>query len=616
MRDADGGRQEWFVVLPDHEAAAGVAGRVPGAVCQVAHSSGRPWLVGRWDPRNVRVGVAGRTRLAFIGSCSVASQEVAGLAGRLNEAGDVPRVAAGVAGSVHVVASVDGATVALGTVSGLRRVFHAEVGGVTVAADRADVLAELAGGGVDEQALALRLVTASDALPIDLDRPVWRGVTPVAEDGCLVVERDGRRRSVRWWWPPEPVLSSREGAHALRTALSDAVGARTGSGHRLSADLSGGLDSTTLCYLAARGGHPLTTFSTDTGDPADDDPEWADRAAAGLPGGVSRVVVPGSDLPPHYADLTERGPALDEPFPGVGDRPEFGLIARLLAARGAELHLTGQGGDEVLQDSPDYLADLLRTRPLLGIRRLWTHRQAGRWPWWRLRAHLLPVSDRDRLATAARALSTTLPRDAVPRDPVHLPPWVTRAAAQSVRESLLAAAAGCSARHGGDTQTRLVRGVRFSARASRLLDQFSAAVGLPLSAPYFDTAVITACLAVRPHERTDPHAYKPLLTAAMRGIVPAASLARRTKAEGSAVAYRSLRESRANLLAMCEDSRLAELGLIDPARLREQCSTSLWTSPYLPVALSDTLSCERWLRDLRPEPSTERGTAVVAAPHP
>lgn len=138
----------------------------------------------------------------------------------------------------------------------------------------------------------------------------------------------------------------------------------------------------------------------------------------------------------------------------------------------------------------------------------------------------------------------------------------------------------------------------------RLVGQYSAAVGLPLSSPFFDDAVMDACLAVRAHERTSPHDYKPLLVRAMRGIVPEASLSRRTKAEGSALVHASLREQRARLLALCEDPLLARLGLINPEPLRAACATSMWESGYMPVAFSNTFSCERWLRDL--EPGTTR----------
>ncbi|MBW4718369.1 asparagine synthase-related protein [Saccharothrix obliqua] len=593
--------QDWFAVLPDHEAAAAVAERLPRAASRVTHHSGRPWLVGRWASTPPRVGSAGRVRLAVFGWSEVGEERLAELAAGVRGVADVPRIARAVGGCVHVVASVDGVVLAHGALSGLRRLFHIRVDGVAVAADRADVLAAATGSGVDERALAMRLLVLSDELPCPVDPPLWRGVTPVPEDSCLVLDRLSPVRVVRRWSPPDPVLTLAEGAAAVRTALAATVAAHREPGP-VGADLSGGLDSTTVCFLAAREDRPLITFTTDTGEPDDEDMVWADRAAACLPGPVTRIVVPGREVPPHYADLTEPGPALDEPFPGVAVRAEFTWTARLLTARGARLRLTGDGGDEVLQDSSEYLGDLLRARPLAGARRLWTHWLAGRWPWWRGRRHLWPRrSARVELRALAAGLVTALPADERPRQAAHLPPWATPAAADLVADYLRDAGRGLSRPAPGPrshTQALMVRQAVYSAHVTRVIGQLSAAAGLPMSAPFLADAVLDACLAVRPEERTTPWSYKPLLVEAMRGIVPERSLARRTKAEGSALVHASLREQRAKLLALCEESRLAAHGLVDPAALREACVTTLRDSPYEPTALSQTFSAERWLRDL------------------
>lgn len=372
--------QDWFVVLPDHDATSDVVSGLPEAPCRVAHPSGRPWLVGRWDTDDLRVGEANGVRLAVLGCCSAEQGRLDEFAARLDDPRGASRVCGGLAGSFHVLTSVNGRTSAHGTVSGLRRVFHTRTGGVTVAADRMDVLARLTGAGLDERALALRLLVLSDFMPYDQDQPMWSGVSAVEDDSVLIIDQDGRSDIRRRWWPPDPVLTLDDGAAVLRSTLTKAVAARIDSGRRLSADLSGGLDSTSLCYLAARDDRSLITFTSSCGVDDDDDPLWADRAAEGLVDRIRRVVVLGPEMPAHYSDLNEPGPAMDEPFPGIGDRPDYRLIAQHLSSLGARLHLTGEGGDEVLQDYDGYLADLLRTRPLLGVTRLWTHRTVNRHP--------------------------------------------------------------------------------------------------------------------------------------------------------------------------------------------------------------------------------------------
>ncbi|MDQ0752932.1 hypothetical protein QF034_007163 [Streptomyces africanus] len=136
-----------------------------------------------------------------------------------------------------------------------------------------------------------------------------------------------------------------------------------------------------------------------------------------------------------------------------------------------------------------------------------------------------------------------------------------------------------------------------NSRMVRQVGQMAARAGLTLTAPYYDDRVIEAGLAVRPQDRITPWRYKPLIVEAMRGIVPAESLTRHTKDEGSYEAEMGMREQRAELLALCEDSRLARLGLIDANVLREMSSRPL--PPTLPFdALYQTVACEMWLRTL------------------
>ncbi|MBW4718391.1 asparagine synthase-related protein [Saccharothrix obliqua] len=596
--------QAWFVILPDDDAAADAIALLPEPTSWVSHPSGRPWLVGRWDPAAVRIGAARGVRLVLVGWTRVSQERVNALAGRVREVADVARVCADLSGCAHVLSSVDGEVVAHGTVSGVRRLFYARVGGVVVAGDRADVLARLAGSGVDERALAMRLVVGEDIVPGLWDPVMWRGVTPVPEDSYLAVDRRGRSRVVRWWWPPEPVLSLREGAWKLRTALIDAVETRRDTGLALSADLSGGLDSTTLCFLASRGDRPLVTFTSKNDDPADEDPLWADRAAARLPATVSRIVLTDDVSPTQYSDLTEFGPVLDEPFPEISVRPVYTERGRLLMARGSRLHLTGDGGDEVLQDSPAYLVDLLRARPLLGARRFTAYWLTRRWPPAHALRYVRPRRDEGAwLVEVADGLTNRLPREEYPRLALHLPPWATTNAVRLAKEYLREIAAVLPPHRGEHTQRQLVRDLRFSGHMARMDQQLFAAMGLSLTAPFFDNTVLNACLAVRPEERTSPWAYKPLLAEAMRGIVPDVSLTRTTKATGFDVDHIAVRQNRASLFALCADSLLADHGLIDPDALRAACSTTMWETMLVPHAMARTFSAERWLRD-RPEYAT------------
>jgi asparagine synthase (glutamine-hydrolysing) len=179
----------------------------------------------------------------------------------------------------------------------------------------------------------------------------------------------------------------------------------------------------------------------------------------------------------------------------------------------------------------------------------------------------------------------------------RLPQWVTPDAVSLVRQAFEAVLD--SARPLGDSCGRhaSILAIRSSARIVRSFAQLVAPTGLPLAAPLLDDQVIEACLAVRAHERTTPWEYKPLIKEAMRGIVPTWSLERVTKAEGSAEEEAGLRAWRDDLMALCDGSRLAASGLVDPDRLRAGCHYS--PAPDRPhESLQQTIACEVWLRGI------------------
>jgi asparagine synthase (glutamine-hydrolysing) len=595
---------EWFLALPDNVASCEIVAALPPTDCRVDHPSGRPWLIGRWDVRDMRVVSAGRIRVAVLGACAAEASALERTAAGIRDVTDLAPAFARIPGSFHLLASVDGTACLQGTLSGVRRVFCATIAGVTVAADRADVLATLTGARLDEGLLAARLLLLGDTLPsITMDNSLWQGVAAIASDSYLRVAPSGHGSVGTRWTPPDADLSLEEGALALRQALDAAVTARRSSGRVLGSDLSGGLDSTSLCYLAAAGGRPLTTFTSDTGDPRDDDPMWADVAAEGIPH-VQRLVVAASELPLHYTEITRPAGPLDEPHPDIVDQAAERAVAELLRGHGVELRLKGEGGDELLSDSESYLPGLVRRRPLLALSHLRAFRAFDRWSWRTTVRALRPADPRGSLERSARCLraglvdTRDLSRD--DRAPVaaSLPAWATPRTVELVRGRMLRAADELRVFSRDAAQDELLRGIVETGQKIRRASQFSASIGLPVSSPFLDDAVLEACLAVRPEERAHPWRYKPLLTAAMRGIVPPRSLARVSKPDGTSLVLRGIRENREKLVALCEDSRLARLGMIDAGALRAVCSTSLWASEDVPVALSDTFACERWLRDL------------------
>jgi asparagine synthase (glutamine-hydrolysing) len=599
----------WFVVLPDAASAFPVGALLNGrASRRIDHPSGRPWLLGSWPEHAVAVGTAGPVRVVMIGQHATTAAELASAAGRARTPADLDGLARSSVGSAHLLASVAGRVRVQGTVTGIRRVFHARsagTAGITVAADRADVLAWLIEAPVDRDRLAVHLLDPPILYPL-AGQPVWRGVQQLPTDQYLILDGDrdghgGGHRRCRWWSPPEPVVPMAEGAPALRDALSAAVAARTRDRDVVSCDL-GGLDSTAVCSVAARCGQAqVVAYTAASQDPLADDVYWASRTVAGL-GNVEHHVIPETEMPLVYHGLHGLDDLLDEPCAAATDRDRWLVIARRAAERGSRLHLTGFGGDELLYGSLAHLHALIRTNPVLARRQLRGFAAKYRWPWGRVLSQLW---DRSSYAQWLVSVAEELADPPPPlEEPLlewgfrpRLPPWVTPAAAEAVRGLVRAEAAGAQPLAGGRGQHRELETMRFVSRIARQLDQLAGRFGVALAAPYYDDRVIEAGLAVRPQDRITPWRYKPLITEAMQGIVPEASRVRQTKANGTCDEDTGLRRHRADLLALWEDSRLARLGLVDAAALAQLCARPMPAQLQIGV-LYQTVACELWLRSL------------------
>jgi asparagine synthase (glutamine-hydrolysing) len=590
----------WFVVLADRDSVGPLGdGLRRHATREVGHPSGRPWLLGRWPESTLCSGRAGATKIAVIGQHALTSGQLAGAAGRIRTVADVDRVAGSLAGSVHLLASVGGRVRAQGTVTGIRRIFHARVAGTTIAADRADVLALLLNSSLDEQRLAVHLLEPPILYPL-AGQPVWRGVALLPTDRYLVIDGDGEHRSVRWWEPPAPVMPMAEGAAALRQALSEAVAVRTRGRQLVSCDL-GGVDSTAICSLAARQQAKVVAYTGASPDPLADDVAWAARTVAGL-GNVEHHVVSADEMPLVYHGLLRLDDRLDEPCAVTVDRDRWLIIAQRASARGSRLHLTGFGGDELLYGSIAHLHDLLRTSPRVALRHLRGFAAKYRWPRGQVARQLWDNRPYPAwLASVADTLTVLRP----PLDePLvdwgfrpRLPPWTTPEAVAAVQALIRTEADSVQPLAGGRGQHRELETMRFISRIARQVDQMATRIGVTLAAPYYDDRVIEAGLAVRPQERVTPWRYKPLIVEAMRGIVPDQSLTRQTKANGTGDEEPGLRRHRTEILALWEDSRLGRLGLVDAAALRELCTRPI--PPHLQLGvLYQSVACEVWLRTL------------------
>ncbi|MEU1670405.1 lasso peptide isopeptide bond-forming cyclase [Streptomyces roseifaciens] len=606
----------WFVVLPDSDAAAAPAAKALSfASRSLSHASGRPWIVGRWDPETVVTGAHRDTRVAVIGEHAVTALEAERAAASATGTASATALdrLAGRAGSFHLIASSARRTRIQAGAVAVRRVFHAEATTpgrpVSLASDRADVLAELVGAGFDEPRIALEMLASGVPYPWHGD-PLWRGVHAVPGGHRLTLDPEGRARTARWWSPPDPVVPLATGAAHLREALAEAVAVRTRGRDLVTSDL-GGLDSTAVCCTAARGGTQVVAYTAAVHDEAGDDVYWAERTVRGL-GGVEHHVVPAHEVAMTFDGIDTLGDVLDTPSIITVDRNRRMGIIETAAARGSGLHFTGLGGDELLAGTPARLHTLLLTHPFVALQAIRGYAAKYRWS---RRAVARRLLDRRPYGAWLDRLARDLTGPAAPVDeplldwavPPRMPPWATPDAVAAARELILTRRTPAGARGRNRGEHRELVAMDGISQWVRHIGQMAAPLGITVSAPYYDTPVIEAALAVRLQERITPWRYKPLIVEAMRGVVPEAGRTRSTKANATFEEEAGLRRNRKALLALCEDSRLVRLGLADGKVLHEWCRRAL-SAESESYRLHPTVACEVWLRsrETTPLPAADR----------
>ncbi|MGW7336634.1 asparagine synthase-related protein [Streptomyces sp. NPDC054808] len=588
-----------FVVTPDVPEADAVRDLPIEVTQRIVHPSGNPWIVGHWAPDEVVRAHVGPVQVVVIGHCPVTTDRLATLTARVRTPTDVDDLARALPGSFHLAALIDGQIRVQGSVTGLRRVSYAYFQGMPVAADQADVLAVLTRAEVDEDMLATRAVCGG-MLPSPLrDHSLWRRVHTLPPDHFLLFGRDRTAREVRWWKPPAPELPLEQGARGVREALISATADRRPVDGRLSADLSGGMDSTSLCFLTARQVPDLLTFRWGEAEEGNDDARYAAHAARFLPQ-ADHLVVPQSKLPAVFSDPAAPADP-EQPYLFSRTLARTRHTAMSLAAHGSRQHIAGHGADELFFKFPGYLHRLLRRHPFTGIRHLRGHVAVSRWP---LSSTVRELTRRGDVSAWWHAQSDTLTAPPLPTrfppvgwgfTPLRAQPWVTEEAIDAARRTLRRTADEVRPFADDRGQHQFLLALRTTAPAYAQMRRVFAESNVRLEMPYLDDRVVESALAVRLHERVTPMRYKPLLAESMRGIAPPVVLNRSTKGDFAEDLRVGRRRNLAALLEVFADSQLARHGLIDIDVLRSEILAPQADNSKN-IALEHLLGCETWFR--------------------
>jgi asparagine synthase (glutamine-hydrolysing) len=183
------------------------------------------------------------------------------------------------------------------------------------------------------------------------NRSIYLGISKLPAASILEWQ-DGRTAQRSYWTLPHPDENSRvkfsEAVEETERLLLEAVRLRLEADVSIGALLSGGIDSTLVCWALAKLGANVKAFTVTTeGDPFDEGPDA--RETAHLLGIPHEMVTIPHEQPPPFNELME---AYGEPF-GCSSALAMLRVSRAVKPLATVL-LTGDGGDDVFLGYPLY----------------------------------------------------------------------------------------------------------------------------------------------------------------------------------------------------------------------------------------------------------------------
>ena len=386
--------------------------------------------------------------------------------------------------------------------------------------------------------------------------------------------------------------ASKQGAEQqLRGALIQAVSRRIENGSRISGDFSGGLDSTSLAFLAASllpegkvydGDH--CHFKNDVAG----DLRYAEHYAKLDP----KIRLNLIELPEYRYNFTPGATSLFQPDPQL----------ERVRQEGGGVHFNGTGADALFAASPMRIYDMwntrtMRTMPNLAREIITSARQGNADPLDIVKKLLQNPNSTydDARASFAEALERG---EATKSNWMNVSVQALEILTPHIRAQLIRAAG--DAMHHANIQIadRAAIDELWSSGRSASVIRESAPHLVDVHFPYLDHTVIRASLQLSAQQRHDPRQFKPLLIGALQGLVPDTLLQRQSKGSYSAQFYA---EARKNGTVMRQElgshSLLARMGIIDIKAVHAAITRTELGLPRAPfVTIGQAIEMERWLR--------------------
>lgn len=429
------------------------------------------------------------------------------------------------------------------------------------------------------------------------DLTPYKGIRSVPPARFLVVRDNGISTRQHW----DSIVTSKiryksdeEYEEQLRKLFRQSVERRTGPGASILAQLSGGMDSSSIVCMADQIRRSANLSLIDTISHYDDtEPNWNERPYISIV--ESTRGKPGTHIRTSFLDRTfDPANAEEAPFPLPGPDSSMLEAERILqchlSEKGYRSILSGVGGDEVLGGVPSplpELADFLlsgRFNRLLRASVAWC--LIDRSPLIAMLANVAKFS-------AGIYFGPDL-------DDAGIPPWIT----SNYREQCI-------------ERRRLLResGTRLGASPSTISNSLtwssvleslphlnhSALVRYEYRYPYLDRDLVEFLFSIPREQLVRPGRRRSLMRRALRSIVPVEILERRRKAYVIRGPLASLQRSQAKIEALFADSLAVQHGFVDAPILLAAIDTLCnKRDPKWMLALMKTIGFELWLRTRTP----------------
>jgi asparagine synthase (glutamine-hydrolysing) len=416
------------------------------------------------------------------------------------------------------------------------------------------------------------------------DETLYEGVHALPPGHALTVTATSLRREA--YWQPDPWRTSEDDhAQHLAEVLGEAVRCRLRASGPVAAEVSGGLDSSSVACVAARlrRGDPLLLLRAVFPGLDCDERRYSQAVAdhLGLPIATCSPIA--------HPDICR----LEATYPDLYFHPTRTMLDPLashLRRRGARVVLTGGGGDLLMQPTGYEVAHDLREGRLRSAIE-GAAREAGL----RSRAAGRKLVSQGLWAFAPRAAAWLRKR----AQPVQARrPWLSGEAAGIVEAHVAQEEAEARRLHPDPMRAELCRGVTHgvgSLLPRAIEDRTGALNGVELRHPFLDVRVVELLLQVPNGERFTFEQSKRVLRRAMGPTLPSLVRERTDKAEFTSYVRRVfLEDQRAGLQRLLAKSRLEDLGLVRARALRRLLEAP--PAAQNALGLTNLAAMEIWLR--------------------